>query len=270
VKKRLLIVLSVYIKNQIHLDFTQETIASVKTVHDHEFYLVVNHLEPEFKSMLANLVYPSNPTKVHIVDNREGNNVSASWNMGIDYGEEQEFDYVMVPNNDIIFNHKAVDNLIDFAEKHKDAVMWTAAEHVDDETIQTADLNDLYDDHPHFSCFMVSPSSLNKLKEKEFDNGEPYPGRFDENFKPAYFEDGDMHNRILRAGFKAYKTALSLFFHYGSRTIKSDDKLNKMNYHTYEKNRQYFISKWGFDPHGSVHDNDDEVRFKYNSPFNKK
>jgi hypothetical protein len=43
-----------------------------------------------------------------------------------------------------------------------------------------------------------------------------------------------------------------------------------MNKVTYEKNRKYFKSKWGWDPHNSVLANDSKERFKYKQPFGNK
>jgi len=257
---KLLISIPIYITNELHAEFTEVTINSIKTSHKCEILLVNNFCKPEYLPRMKALV---NGNIIHSTKN----SVSLAWNTGIKYGIEKKFDYILIPNNDLIFHPKCVDNLIKFAAQHDEFILWTASEYPSMRSLKTVKLSDDYDEHPHFSCFMVTPKSIELLREKELDNGEPYPGLFDEGFQVAYFEDGDYHQRILRAGYKAAKTASALFYHFGSRTIKVDDELNRQNKITYEKNRQYFISKWGFDPHGRVVDNDDPVRFKYKGPF---
>lgn len=257
--KKVLIAIPVYLEYPLHFEFTQETISSIESVHDYDFMIVINHIDEEMAGLVNLFRYPDGAGKTIIKENPKGNVLAASWNMAIDYGIEKSYDYILIPNNDILFHPKLIDNLIKFSQEHPDGAIWTASEYEDPNTLKDAELSDSFDEHPHFSCFMVGKNSLDALKDSE--SSEPYPGRFDENFIPAYFEDGDMHNRILRAGLKAYKTASAKFYHYGSRTIKIDDRLNRMNYHTYEQNREYFKKKWGWDPHGKVVANDDPIRY---------
>ena len=91
-------------------------------------------------------------------------------------------------------------------------------------------------------------------------------GKFDENFSPSYCEDVDMFTRLVFAGKKAYKYGGARFFHYGSRTIKSDEALLKNNSRTHSKCQLYFLEKWG---HSMVEDVEQmrEVYFKH--PYNE-
>lgn len=258
---KIVVVTPAYITNELHLDFTQQTVKSIKgfeTEHDIDIVIPVTY---------CNLNYfdDVNSLSTHVFSTPE-NGVSIGWNAGINYARQQlNPDYILVCNNDIVFHPQAIDNLVKFAEEHDEAIMWTANEYPDLRTLKSAEIGTSFDEHPHFSCFMIKPEFVETMGKKEAK--EPFPGLFDENFKPAYFEDGDMHNRILRNGFKALKTASALFYHYGSRTIKSDDDLNRKNASTYEKNREYFQSKWGWDPHGRAVEADDPIRFEYKDPF---
>ena len=185
------------------------------------------------------------------------NNVSKAWNKGIKLGLEWGARYVIVANSDIIMHESLIDNLVQFAERHPEFILWTASEHTDLRTIKNAELDDNYDEHPHFSCFMVNQRLLDTV------------GYFDENFVPAYFEDSDFHYRILLSGNKAAKTGSAKFYHYGSRTIKLDHELERHNVITYEKNRAYLKEKWGFDPHGHVFEPPEEMlKVGYSYPFN--
>ncbi|MCG3204061.1 MAG: hypothetical protein KCHDKBKB_00764 [Elusimicrobia bacterium] len=256
---RLFIGMPVYITNELHLDYTRQTIESIKTKHEYELMLIVTHCDPALRPELDKLGTT--------VDNPKGNILASAWNYAIQLGLEVGHDYIFLPNNDIVFHPQAIDNLVDFAQKHMDFLMVTSAEHIGLRTLNDQVLDNNWDEHPHFSCFMLNPVALEALREMEEGTPEPFPGRFDEGFVPAYFEDGDFHQRILRAGMIAAKTGSSWFYHYGSRTIKSDDDLNRKNASTYENNRRYFIKKWGFDPHGVVIGNDDPIRWTYSQPF---
>lgn len=272
--KKILIVVPVYISHELHMEFTKNTIESIHkadhTNHTYKIYIISSYCKNEFKPELEKLT-------PDVIKYNDVNGVSIAWNTGIKHGIDQKYDGVIVINNDIIFHQKAFDNLITFSDEHPNFIMWTMAEWKGASNIETRiaihnNLGDIpcgegFDEHPHFSAFMITPDSSRKLAYKELQTKEPMPGLFDEKFAPAYFEDGDMHQRILRYGFKAGHTATALFYHYGSRTIKIDQDLNMQNGLTYEKNRRYFKEKWNFDPHGVVIEHDDPIRFENKGPF---
>lgn len=271
--KRLLIAIPVYINNDLHLEFTQKTIKSIHkanhTNHLFDILIVSSYTKNSFRTQVATL-------SDRVIFNSV-NGVSIAWNTGIKYGLENKYDYIFVTNNDIIYHPLAFDNLIDFAQEHQEMDMWTCAEWKGKDSfeerlairdfLKDVPVGEGFDEHPHFSAFMITPHTVEKLAAFEQLTKEAYIGLFDENLAPAYFEDGDMHQRFIRAGMKAGHTATSLFYHYGSRTIKTDPDLDSQNFKTYEKNRNYFISKWGFDPHNRVVEINDPVRFSYKGAF---
>lgn len=267
-KKKILIVIPIYVGNQHHLDFTQETLDSIEknqVFHaSYDTFIICNHYVNG--ALYKNMMKMFN----NVMRFNTKNSVASAWNMALKYVHQSSevYDYVLFCNNDIVLNPFAIDNLLVFAETHKEFVLWTGAEHVDKKTIQMADLTESIDDHPHFSFFMVEKNFPILLADREKDSGEPFPGLFDENFQPAYVEDCDMHQRLLRLGLKAGITSAAKFYHYGSRTIKTDEVLELDNRETHHNNVEYFIKKWGFNPNGIAVPNDDPVRFKYSKPFN--
>lgn len=254
--KRMKIYISIplYVTNELHADFARQTIDSITSSHGHQIRLgLVENTEDAAKNLYFAPRFRQG-TNLDITPN--DNNVSKAWNIGIQLGMDWGADYIIVPNADIVFNKQCIDNLVLFAQEHPGFVMWTASDWANLRTIQSPDMDNNFDEHPHFSCYMVDKTFFNKV------------GKFDENFSPAYFEDNDMHHRILVGGYTAAKTGSAKFYHYGSRTIKSDDELNKKNGVTYEKNRQYFKSKWGYDPHGAALSNAERLEVGYAHPFN--
>ena len=250
--------------DQLHYDFTKEALESVRTSHPFEFVLVINNeVENQYSKSVESLAS-------YIVKNPKGNNVSAGWNIGIRYAFEQlRADYVIVSNNDVLYHEKCIDNLVNFAEEHKDFVMWTSTPHNNFREREMMEAKNTFAPHPCFSCFMLSPKSIDMMKKVEEKTSEPFPGYFDENYIVAYFEDQDYHQRILRAGFQSGMTHSSLFYHYGSRTIAVDDTLRANNSQNYEHNRKYFEKKWGYDSHGKAPTNEERVSWGYKNAFNK-
>lgn len=281
---KLLFTAPVYISTKTHLGFIQETLESINTKHKHTIYLVENYIAEEHEGDFKALVKKH---KAIVKKNPDGNNVAAGWNQGIKYGIDEGFDYFFVINLDIIFKDTAIDNLIDFAQEKPEALIWTCSEWPDRRTFFDVEIErvsydklkltdgskehdwDRYDEHPHFSCFMINKRTIDMLKRHEKDLAEPEPGYFDSHFKRAYFEDQDYHQRVLMAGFTAYKCNEALFYHYGSRTIKADKQLEEENVHSYESNRKYFKDKWGYDSHGKVPSNLERVKLSHLYPFNK-
>lgn len=265
------VVVPLYHANELHFDFTKQTVESVNFPDNIQgkIFLINNYSLPQFEPNLDSFRtrYPQ-----VIIKNPKGNHVGASWNLGIKMALEEGYDYVIVCNNDIIFHKNCIGNLVDFANKHQNYILWTAAEWPDLRTIKTVDdavFDDNFDEHPHFSCFMVSKNTVDLLQGKEKDTKEPLPGYFDEGFDPSYFEDQDMAHRIYRAGYKAIKVSKARFYHYGSRTISVDDGIYALNRRTYEQCREYFKKKWNYDPHSYCPaKEEDRLTLSYKNAFN--
>lgn len=265
-KMKIAITFPVYIKNEDHLYFTKQTLETIKTLHDYKVFLIVNYLEPSLEKKFDELV--DSDQRIYARYNTE-NNVSKAWNMGIECALKEEIPTIIIPNNDIIWHEKCIDNLVKFINDHPEFLLWTANPYHSMRGLNSVEFNDSFDIHPGFSCFAVTSQSLGKLKEIEEKTYEPFPGRFDENFHGAYFEDQDFHQRILRVGCDAAKTASAVYYHFGSRTIKVDEELNNNNHVTYENNRNYFAQKWGYDAHGRGFTNEERVELGFPNAFNK-
>ncbi|MFA5013946.1 MAG: glycosyltransferase [Actinomycetota bacterium] len=256
------IVIPVYHANGLHADFTRQTVESITSKdHNLKLYLIVNY---SAKGLRPTTFSTKVPMGITVVDNPKGNHVGTAWNMGIKMALAEGMEYVIVANNDLIFHENCVDNLVDFAQRHLRFIMWTASQWDSLRTIKTilgSSFNDSFDEHPHFSCFMVNNRLIKKV------------GWFDENLSVAYMEDGDMHYRIILSGNKAGKTNRAKFYHYGSRTIKVDEDLYSKNVRTYEANRDYIRRKWNTDFHQKAYHPPEMILKEkgiYKTPFDKK
>jgi len=251
-------VLPLYLSNDILLDFTKQTVESIKSEeHSIMLYFIVNFAKPEFYPKKESFDFYHSIKDVKIIDNPKGNEVGAAWNLGIKTALADGNDYVMVLNNDLVLHEKCVDNLVWFAQDYPEFLLWTAAEHLDLKTLKDIKLTDEFSEHPHFSYFMVNQKTVDTV------------GWFDENLKMAYHEDSDMHYRVLLSGNKAGKIESAKFYHYGSRTIHTDDELFDKNKRSYEDNRSYIKLKWGIDTHDKVYVPPEKMLEEgYKYPFN--
>lgn len=243
----------IFVKNPEHKRYVNLTTSSmVSKDHDIVFIPVENYIDPSMLPM--DYAFVNQPESIHITKGRQPQSVAAAWNDGIAKAKELGCEYALVINTDIVFKTNAIDRLVKFAQDHPEAVMWTMSEYADLALLEEAPEDEGFNEHPHFSCFMVKTDFLEVV------------GKFDENFRPAYCEDGDMHARIALANQKAYIYGGARFYHFGSRTIKSDHEAWENNTQTFPKNQEYFLKKWGHPPVGDV-DRMREVYFK--KPFNR-
>jgi hypothetical protein len=243
----------VYVSNVEHktyLDLTTKSIVSAK--HEIVWMPCENYVNPAFKPLAYVFDHVLRETRIlHPVGKQS---VSQAWNLGIEEGKKAGCDYILVINTDIVFKSNAIDRLVDFAQKQPEAVMWTGTQCEDLENLEACPENEAITENPHYSCFMVKNDFFSNV------------GKFDENFSPSYCEDVDMYTRLLLAGKKAYKYGGARFFHFGSKTIKSDEKLLKNNSRTHSKCQLYFLEKWG---HPMIEDVEQIKAVYFKHPYNE-
>jgi len=213
---------------------------SIKTKHD-KYIIVVDNASSDITPSSARMYGKAKPYFFYR-RNERNLGVSPAWNYGVAKCFEVGCDYVLVINNDVLLHPEMIDNLVErFEKKDEDVVMVTAMDIRGDLTNPTDVLTistSAYDSveesvHPNYSAFMINKKYWNTI------------GEFDEGFMPAYFEDNDSHYRIKVAGLKAITYPPALFYHYGSAT-QNENRMNPVVASVmFEKNRDYFRSKWG-------------------------
>lgn len=230
---------AVYCTNATLVELACQTLESIRSEHELSFLGVLN--APLHNRPLLERFGP-------LIENEE-NNLSRAWNRGIDRLLNEGCEVVFVPNLDIIVAPYALDIL---AERRNEFILWTMAPW-GDRDLSSAPRSDHWLPHPHFSAFMVDHHLFEKV------------GPFDENLKPAYNEDLDMHWRIRLAGFAAGQYEAARFYHHGSATITHDPDLRERNGVTHARNDEYFVQKWGYKPPTA---DDPFTAEMYRYPFN--
>lgn len=176
--------------------------------------------------------------------------VSHQWNKGIKAAIEDGCDRILVSNDDIVLGKDAIRNMSARLDD-EDVVVATGYDYRD--SVSAEDVKDLFiksndeDDCPEFCCFMIRPDTIDKI------------GWFDENFRPAYFEDNDYHYRVKLSGYKSLRLYNSPIVHIGSVTQNMDGRDTVCVPEQFRQNRLYYELKWGGWP-GSE---------RFTTPFNK-
>lgn len=190
----------------------------------------------------------------YVIDNwRQNEGVAAAWNKGVERALFDGCDYILISNDDVVMSADVIGELVHFTDVlYDDAVLVTARnvrdwKTADDLRHKWVDAKRVLGDNPDFSCFMITPQTIQEI------------GYFDTNFWPAYFEDNDYHYRIKLSPYNAYSVWSAEMFHAGSVTQNKDPNAPVVPAWMFEQNRIYYMNKWGSVP-GTE---------KFTTPFNQ-
>jgi hypothetical protein len=177
--------------------------------------------------------------------------VPGGWNCGIVEALKVHADFVLVIANDVTVDDGFLEELVTFGmEASPKVAIWSGIAR----NLYKPTFGRKEEGICDFSAFMVRPQTIEKH------------GWFDENFKPAYFEDNDYHARVTLGGDTAGMIHDAHFHHVKSMTIQEDAEQAHHVNAWHGKNRDYFAAKWGVTvPAGSEKD---ILRLYYPSPFN--
>lgn len=254
----LAVIMPAVIQNRECLDMTLEAVRSISTkglcwgIH-----LICNRLNRNLTrtpslldgSLLAGSVQDSRTLNyVEVISDRE-RTVAGAWNEGIRRAFAKGADYAMVMANDARLREDTVVELLNFASgpHATDVSLWSACQEC------LASGGKVHTDGADFSAFMLSPRTL------------AVHGYFDENFRPAYFEDNDYYARVILGGFRCRVVHQARFLHLGSQTIRHDAEMAHHVRHWFPLNRDYFVRKWGNEP---VNGESEVLSKYYQTPFN--
>jgi len=237
-------------------DLLKQTIDSIDTQHDWDLLLHFVSKDPEIGEYISSggIAPDAENEFIHSIGYNIG--VAYCFNEALYLGYDKgDYDYVFLINSDIRFHPGDIDRMISLARKCPDSALITVkgthGRHGDDF------------EHSHgLAASILMPGAFSEV------------GYFDENIFPAYFEDCDYFYRVqLARGMKSINMNPSLedvdnplvaclltgqTHHEGSSVILSDRRIRKRNSYFYDRNKEYYISKWGGE-------NDHE---KYQIPFN--
>ena len=152
--------------------------------------------------------------------------LSRSWNEGMLAAYDEGADLVLIANDDVEFTPGDVDTLVKASEAAgPDCFVVSAC------GFQRRNPGEMI--NHGFSCFSILPQAVERI------------GCFDENIFPIYFEDCDYYARGVRAGMHQRTCEDTKVLHGGSEAIRTDGVLNAQNALTFQRNKDYYVRKWG-------------------------
>jgi len=181
-----------------------------------------------------------------VIFNGRNAGVGVGWNLLITGALNEGATKILICNNDVVFGPHTLDGLCTgydrLRKEHEATVMVTAA----NKTKVPDQLPDIaqewkYNEHPDFSCFMITPETVERV------------GYLSEAYVPAYFEDNDYHHRILLQGYKAWSTDWAPYCHIASRTRYAHPDI--VSHELFRANRRQFYDTLKVnDPEQAVQD----------------
>ena len=193
------------------------------------------------------------------IDKNTDISVAKAQNIGLRKAVEENYDFVMLMNNDVVLSRGYIDKLVELFDMYPEAglIVGTPVEKGDCTWISEARVGG----HLHymnklprgaFSATLISVAAIKRV------------GIFDETFAPRYIEDEDYSVRLRLAGYAPYMTESAVFFHDVGTTVDKVVGREKARLEMYwEKNKNYFKEKWGQDVHRS-----DRSSIVFKEPFN--
>lgn len=152
------------------------------------------------------------PSTARVVTPGHNIGVAAAWNAIMD---KSAHDRVLIVNDDVTLAERSIENLMSALDRGA--------------TMAVAESGG-----GSFSCFAITKALFARV------------GRFDEQFYPAYFEDGDYHRRMRLLGEDFVLAHTDGYRHGVSQTIatySSDER--RLHDDQFVANRQRYLSKWG-------------------------
>lgn len=257
--------------NQV--EYTQMCINSIlETVNEKIELIIVNNASSdgtsEFLAGIAN-----EKVDLVVVDNEENTGFPVAVNQGIEISNGK---YVVIANNDIIFNRGWLERMIEIADSDsRIGLVGPVSNEVSGlQKDESADYNTieamknyaenlqkkngkqtLHFPRLAFLCTLVKRDLINSI------------GGLDERFSPGNYEDDDYCLRAQLAGFKAVIAKDIYIHHFGSKSFKADG--NNAYAERLNKNRAVFANKWGATPEEIWLENRSVSPRQYFYPVNK-
>ena len=236
------------------VEYTKNAVNSLRTSFPFQLIVIDDFSTDGTKQWLYEL---GKSYKEHWVNNNEGlcegfsalidvptESLGEKWNLGMAEAKKQGCPIGLICNNDILFHPATIDTLINRwiqVKTNQERIGIISAHNrrgdTKPEEIFNLPLPDPSSEaeSPDFSCFLMDVGIWEAI------------GKFDINYVPCYFEDGDTHANLSIHDYAAITTTAAPYYHFGSITQNSvAGGLCKSP--QFEKLRARFRQKWGCAP----------------------
>lgn len=250
------------------VQYTMNAVASIRTTFPFHLIIVDDFSTDGTKQWLYQL---AKNYKEHWANYNEGlceglstlidvptESLGEKWNLGVAEAKKNGCPIALICNNDILFHPATIDTLINRwlkvqAAKERVGIISAHNRRGDTkpEEIFTLVLPESPSEaeSPDFSCFLMDVKIWEEI------------GKFDVNYIPCYFEDGDTHMNLAAHDYAAITTTAAPYYHFGSITQNSvEGGLCKSP--QFERLREYHRRKWGTVPGEQLYDDATHRRVK--------
>lgn len=147
---------------------------------------------------------------------RQQNILAGAWN---DLMQLWDDDYIIIANDDVTPHPQSIEALVTLARDNPDYAMVNGSGHSGNS----------------YSFFLLRKWAYQLV------------GAFDENFKPAYYEDNDYDYRLVKLlNLKRVESSDATFDHIVSATMKAMTEEQKARHHVnFAATQAYYVRKWG-------------------------
>lgn len=183
------------------------------TIAPDKFIIVDNSALGKARNSIFGTEFQKSVT-IDIIEAEENLGCSITWNMFMRDNE----DYIIIANDDVAVHKDTILSLVSAATNNPDKPMFTGSGHSGNS----------------FSLFLLRKWAWELL------------GEFDEQFKPAYFEDNDWHYRLKLLGLDFISLNEATFDHVGSGTLRAlTGRQLEVHHKKFARNQDYYKAKWG-------------------------
>ena len=191
-------------------------------------YIIVDNGRTLDLEIVREIIESDRRLPIHLVVPGANWGVARSWNYAINLADASgvESGGIVISNDDVLFNRDTFAEMVNAVKSNPfaDGLQW--------------------------ALFAQNSECKRRV------------GLYDEKFYPAYYEDTDYLIRMSRAGVIPFNALSAQVEHVGWATTRSSKDAAWINLMR-ERNRQYFIRKWGYNgPHEHC------VNSSYLTPFN--
>jgi ADP-heptose:LPS heptosyltransferase len=217
------------------LSMTKRAVDSIRSFHNYDLFVVDNDSDDGTQDWLKDQGID------HVI---KRTSVAGAQNLGLQKFLEEDYDYFILLNNDIILRYDTIDKLVEGADKTGAyGMMSTEIPNTPHWAVDSAEPKDgkfipiINIPAGSYSCTILSRKCVEKV------------GFFNERYDPRYIEDNDYTLRMRLAGGEFVQAHNAIYWHYLGGVVKNNAEAKKTHDENWKKNVGIFREIYGIDPH---------------------